>query len=410
MTGTNINCFIRNDFAENAFQINDGLRETASCGNTVAYDSKYGLVFALYHTGLPGAYGESEGILRLSIFPPKQPWNARHVTLDTGVGLSRGLLCQALYLTGDAKVRALFLTDRGKELTGYYRDYDYFADKLSERQPLYLRVDDEDLWLNNASYTKYIESQGYSLELSAIEAASPEEYALIKNNKPSLNNPAQTPIINRVTEFGGELYTAVVLRGINYPVLCKIREDVLVPFSICPFLNIFEFRYYVDDTGIHGVYRLPYQDTGTGRCGYVHSADGGKSWEKKIFPDSIQSRPDILPYCGKPLIVYNYLSSEPEENYPPIHHHRNAIKMLYQDQTVFDVYSKYGIVEPEVIDICGDLYMVFSNCEQGLMFVNDTAWIEDGKKVENGKEKSNWIKLGCLPASFENEVWQQMRP
>ena len=44
---------------ENAYQINDGLHETASCGNAAAYDRKRGLIFAEYMTGEQCMYGES---------------------------------------------------------------------------------------------------------------------------------------------------------------------------------------------------------------------------------------------------------------------------------------------------------------------------------------------------------------
>lgn len=53
-------------------------------------------------------------------------------------------------------------------------------------------------------------------------------------------------------------------------------------------------------------------------------------------------------------------------------------------------------MENETINIHGDLYMVFSNCEQALMHTNGACWDERGLKVENGKEKSNWMKLGYL--------------
>jgi len=40
--------------------------------------------------------------------------------------------------------------------------------------------------------------------------------------------------------------------------------------------------------------------------------------------------------------------------------------------------------------------MAFSNCTQALSTENGTAWIEDGRPVEQGKESVQWMKLGYL--------------
>lgn len=360
------------DIADFSWQINNGLNETASCANCIAYDSKYGLVFSCYLTGLQCTYGESTGKLCLSVFPPRQPWNARHVTVDEGIGISRGILCNAVYSLGEAKVRMMFTYDRRDKGT-YIKDYDFLTDTVSEEKiPVYLRLKSGDILLDTESYCKYLLECGISFEAKAA------------------------PIINRVTEYNGELYTAITLDSTNYPVLCKIEDNVLVPFAVCSELNIYEFRFYKDGSWVHAVYRDPKDDTGVGRCGYIYSRDNGKTWIKKVFEDGIQSRPDIYNYYGKPLIIYNYLSDESVENFPTMHHHRNAIKMIYSGKVIFDSFSKYGIVEHETMDICGDLYMMFSNCEQALMLQNDAMWQEDGIKVENAKEKSNWVKIGYL--------------
>lgn len=98
----------------------------------------------------------------------------------------------------------------------------------------------------------------------------------------------------------------------------------------------------------------------------------------------------------KGLIIYNYKSDKSHENFPPMHYFRNSIKMIYDGRVIDDTYSKYGIVEHETVSICGDLYMMFSNAEQALMHVNGAGWPERGLKVENGKEKSNWLKIGYI--------------
>lgn len=360
------------DFSDGAYQINDGLHETASCGNAVAYDSRHGLVFAEHMTGDPCMYGEASGKVCLSVFPPRQPWNARFVLIDGGTGGSRGLLCNAIYMVGDARVRLIFETDRGDDPQTWTRDYDFLSDTVTERRTVWLRTEQGRLRLNNASYLDYIRAHGYDTDCKA------------------------STIVNKVSRFGEKLYTAITLDGLSYPILATIEDNEIVPFMIVPVLNAYEFRYYMDDTGIYGVFRYPVDDSKPGRCGTVISRDGGKTWETHVFEDGIQSRPDILPYQGKPLVIYNYLSRESDENFPPMHHHRNAIRMIYDGKEIFDVFSKYGIVEHETVDIHGDLYMAFSNSEQALMDANNACWNERGLKVENGKEKSNWMKLGYL--------------
>ena len=150
------------------------------------------------------------------------------------------------------------------------------------------------------------------------------------------------------------------------------------------------------DDGIHGVFRVPPDDHGTGHAGYTFSADGGRTWQTRIYADGIQSRPDILEYGGKPTVVYNYKSDRPVGNFPPMHNSRTAIKMVRDGRVILDLFSKYGIVEHETVSVCGDLYMTFSNCPQALSTENGAAWIEEGRPVEQGKEAIEWMRLGNL--------------
>ena len=354
----------------NMDQISDGLTQTAACASAVAYDKQNGLVFVSYMTGLPKRYGESTGKLCLSVFPPSQPGNIRHRVIDTGVGQSRGLLCTAHYPVGDGRTRMMFTTTRG-ELAAYYRDYDFFSDTVSERVEVLLRMDNGDVRLDNASYRAWLASRGYDVTDGA------------------------EPIINKVTSYRGELYTAVSIDGTGYPILCRIEDNVLVPFAVCPEATTYEFRYIVNDAGIHGVFRVPPDDHKTGHAGFTASTDGGKTWRTRIYADGIQSRPDILEYDGKPMMVYNYKSERSSGNFPPMHNFRNAVKMICDGRVILDLFSKYGIVEHETISIRGDLYMAFSNCPQALSVENGAAWIEDGRPVEQGKEAIQWMKLGC---------------
>lgn len=352
-------------------QISDGLTQTAACASAVVYDKQNGLVFVSYKTGLPKRYGESTGKLCLSVFPPSQPTNIRHRVIDIGVGQSRGLLCTAHYLVGDGVTRMMFTTTRG-ELATYYRDYDFMTDTVSERTEVFLRTDEGDVRLNNASYRAYLDKLGLHVESEA------------------------EPIINKVCRYKDELYTAISVDATGYPILCKIEDNILVPFAVCPEPMTYEFRYMINDSGIYGVYRVPPDDHKTGHAAYTVSTDGGKTWNTRIYQDGIQSRPDIMEYYGKPLMVYNYKSDKSIENFPPMHNFRNSIKMIYDGEVILDMFSKYGIVEHETISIRGDLYMAFSNCPQALSTENGAAWIEDGRPVEQGKEAIEWMKVGYL--------------
>ena len=352
-------------------QISDGLTQTAACAAAVAYDRAAGLVYVSYMTGLPGRYGESTGKLCLSVFPPAQPTNIRHRVIDLGVGQSRGLLCTAHYLAGPGRTRMLFTTTRG-EKAAFARDYDFASDTVSERREVLLRTGAGDLRLDNASYRAYLADRGYTVESGA------------------------EPIINKVTSYGGALYTAVSIDDAGYGILCRIEDTVLVPFAVCPEATTYEFRYIVDAGGIHAVFRVPPDDHGTGHGGFTESADGGKTWRTAVFADGVQSRPDILEYEGKPLVVYNYKSGRPLDGFPPMHNSRNAVKLVRDGAVLRDLFSRYGIVEHETISICGDLYMAFSNCPQALSTENGAAWLEDGVRVEQGKEAIQWMKLGRL--------------
>lgn len=352
-------------------QINNALTQTAACGSAAVYDKANGLMFVSYMTGIKKRYGESTGIICLSVFSPSQPHNVRHIVLDTGVGASRGFLCNAIYLVGDAKVRIIFSTTRG-ELATYYRDYDFLSNTVSERTEVFLRTENGDIRLNKDTYAEYLAAQGLPLKA------------------------ASDPIINKVTTYNGELYTAVSNDYEGYPTLCKIEDNILVPFAHCPELMTYEFRYYMSDDGIFAMYRVAPDDHGTGHAAYTVSKDGGKTWTTKIFEDGVQSRPDIMEYYGKPLIIYNYKSDKSRENFPKMHNFRNSIKMIYDGEVIFDYFSKYGIVEHETVNIYGDLYMVFSNCPQALSTANGGAWVENGHPVEQGKEAIQWAKIGYL--------------
>lgn len=358
---------------DRAVQVNNGLEESAACGSTVVYDPAYGLVFLVYMTGMRTSYGESTGRICVSVFSPSQPTNVRFRRIDEGVGATRGVLCGCAWRIGDAKIRILFTTTRGR-IAAYYRDYDFVTDTVSERTEVFLRVGGELLPTDNDSYTRLIAAQGFT----------------------GTNREAPC-IINKPCVYNGKVYTALTVDGVYYPVLCTVEENVLEPFAFCPVKGTYEFRCYVDDSGIHGVFRDPVDDQGVAKTGYAYSGDWGKTWEAEIFADGIQSRPDILPYRGKPLIVYNYMSSRSHDGFPPMHNHRNSIRMLWDGRVILDSFEKYGIVEHTTVSIFGDLYMAFSTCEQALSVASGTAWIEQGRPVEQGKEEIKWVRLGYCP-------------
>ncbi len=355
-------------------QINDALTQTGACASTVAYDKANGLVFVSYMTGIIKYYGENAGKICLSVFSPSQPHNIRHRIIDEMPGKSRGFLCNGNYLIGDGILRVFYTTNRG-ELAAYYKDYDFFNDTVSERTEVFLRNDNKDVRLDKNGYIEFLASKGYVVE-------SQGKYT--------------SPIINKITRYNGELYTSISMDALGYAILCKIEDNVLVPFAIHPEAMTYEFRYFINNEGIFGVYRVPPDDHKTAHAAYTVSTDGGKNWSTQIFQDGVQSRPDIIEYYGKPLIVYNYKANKSIENFPCMHNFRNAIKIIYNEKIIFDWFSKYGIVEYDTVNICGDIYMAFSNCPQALSTENEAAWIEDGRPVEQGKEAIQWTKLGYL--------------
>jgi len=369
-------------------QVNNALEQTAACGSAVAYDKANGLVFVSYMTGIPKRYGESTGRICLSVFSPSQPHNVRHRYIEVLEGKSLGFLCNAIYLIGDRRVRIMFTDhssqnskfEANEEITWkgpnavYYRDYDFVTDTVSDRTEVFFRTADGDVSINSQNYCAYVNGCGYQ-----IESKWP-------------------PMINKVTTYRGELYTSITLgdSAFSYSVLCKIKNNVLIPFAICPEKLTYEFRYFVNDDGIFAAFRKAPDDHKTNHAGYTESRDGGKTWHTKIYADGVQSRHDILEYYGKPLFIYNYKSDRSTENFPRMHNFRNTIKFVYDGNVVLDLFSKHGFVEHETISIRGDLYMVFSNCRQALSTENGAAWIEDGIDVEQGKEAIQWTKLGYI--------------
>ena len=356
-------------------QISDGLTQTAACASAAVYDKANGLVFVSYMTGLPRRYGESTGKLCLSVFPPSQPFNVRRRVLDEGTGQSRGLLATAQYLSGIGRTRVLFTTTVG-EKAAWMREYDFQTDTVSPRAEVLFRSDNGDVRLDNVSYRAYLAARGFQVESEA------------------------EPIINKVSSQEGTFYTAVSIDDRGYGILCRIEDNILVPFAVCPAETTYEFRYVVSEDGICAVYRVPPDDHGTGHCGIARSRDLGMTWETEVREDGIQSRPDVSLYHGHPLIVYNYKSGRDPGYFPPMHNDRTSVRILLDRRTVLELYSRYGIVEHETVSIAGDLYMVFSNCPQALSTENGAAWVEEGRPVEQGKEAIQWMRLGH-PAALD---------
>jgi hypothetical protein len=69
----------QSDILNFSVQINDGLTQTSGDGASMAFDSKYGIMFCAYMPGLQGSYGESRGRIVLTYFPASQPTNSKTV-------------------------------------------------------------------------------------------------------------------------------------------------------------------------------------------------------------------------------------------------------------------------------------------------------------------------------------------
>ena len=151
-------------------QINNALEETSACGSAIAYDKGNGLVFLSYHSGITKHYGETGGRICLAVFSPSQPHNVRHRKIEVLEGRSRGLLCNAIYLIGDKRVRIMYTDHSGQNamyeadqaigekapVAVYYRDYDFDTDTVSHRTEVLFRSNDGDVRINAPNYCKYV--------------------------------------------------------------------------------------------------------------------------------------------------------------------------------------------------------------------------------------------------------------
>ncbi len=141
-------------------QINDGLTQTSADGASLAFDSKYGIMFCAYMSGFQCHYGESRGKIALSYFPASQPTNIRFVTIAEG----DDVYCNNIWGLGNGKVR-VFYEKYSRAETEHricYKDFTFPDGTLSEEKTMMLRREDGTLVpLTIHEELHYLEARGF---------------------------------------------------------------------------------------------------------------------------------------------------------------------------------------------------------------------------------------------------------
>ncbi|MBR4865392.1 MAG: exo-alpha-sialidase, partial [Clostridia bacterium] len=340
---------ILTSFPEPSVQINDGFTQTSADGASLAFDSRYGIMFCAYMPGFQGNYGESRGKIALSYFPASQPTNIRFVTVWEG----DDVYCPNILGLGDGRVRVFYEKNSRAEgdHTWCYRDFDFLTGKLSEEDTVMVRTPwGETCPLCLSVQFGYLEERGY------------HQHQYVKTEQ-----------IGHCAYFTGEdgmTYGACV----NYfsePILFRSADQgaTVEFFAVFPHPAQYEFEYKIKNGIFYAIYRT---NKDTDAIAFVTSGDSGRSWsEPRFFPGSIQCRPRLIPYRESILMCYNYLREDTGRR-PPIQQGRTAIRMVYGEEMtpVADLHQKYGMVNVCITDVLGDVYLAYSTSELALEYQN----------------------------------------
>ena len=363
------------ELLKHSVQISDGLKETSADGASLAFDSKYGVMFCAYMPGLQGNYGESRGRISLSYFPASQPTNIKFVE----VAVERGAYCPNILSLGNGRVRVFYEKDSLAEGDHYiaYKDFDFLTEKLSDENILMLKRDDgATVPLTTSEQFSYLEKNGYT----AHTLMHTEQIAFGSHT------------IFRADD--GYVYGAVT-SYLAEPILYRSRDDLksLEFFAVCPYPAQYELDYKFLDGKICAVFRTPAERDS---IYYTESADFGKTWsEPRLIPDSVSCRPRVINYAGKLLVIANHFNSD-TENRPAIQQGRTVVRMYLLgdgepsfERATFELYSKCGMVNVSAIDILGDLYFAYSTSRLALEYQN-------GNPKVRGKDAIRYLYIGDL--------------
>ena len=358
---------------EHSVQISDGLTQTSADGASLAFDTKYGIMFCAYMPGMQGCYGESRGKIALSLFPASQPTNIRFVDISQG----NEEYCPFALSLGDGKVRVLY--EKNSRAEGdhriCYKDYDFLTDQLSDERQVMLRKADGNL-------VALCESKVFGY----LEQNSLREHTFCQTE--------QWAGCGLFTGPDGKTYGAYTSEYAE-PVLYRSEDHMATVefFAAYPMTAQYEFAYRFLDGTIYAVYRTP---PARNSIYYTTSADMGKTWtEPVLLEDSVSCRPAMLCYNGHILMAYNHYNSN-TGNRPAIQQARTTVRLRYgeaadpnENPIVAEIYRKYGVVNISLAEILDDVYIAFSTSELALEYQN-------GNSRVRGKDAVRYAKLGDL--------------
>ncbi|MBR2376524.1 MAG: exo-alpha-sialidase [Clostridia bacterium] len=357
-------------------QISNGLKETSADGASLAFDSKYGIMFCAYMPGKQGNYGESRGRISLSYFPASQPTNIKFVEIDE----SKGVYCPNILGLGDGKVRIIYEKDsvsEGDHQT-VYKDFDFLTENLSDEQVVMLKKEDGSIVpLCSTEQFNYLQSKGYSNQ----KYVHTEQIAFGSHT------------IFRLED--GYVYGAITSYWAE-PILYRSKDNLatLEFFAICPYSAQYELDYKFTNGKIKAVFRTPSERNS---IFYTESVDNGKTWsEPYLIKDSVPCRPRVINYNNGVLVVANHYNKE-TGNRPEIQQARTSVRTYLvndgevpnEKTLVKELYSKCGIVNVCVTDVLGDVYFAYSTSELALEYQN-------GNPKVRGKDAIRYVKLGDL--------------
>ncbi len=351
-------------------QINNGLTETSGDGASLAFDSKYGIMFCAYMPGHIGNYGESRGRISLSYFPASQPTNIRFTTVIA----EKDVYCQNILGLGDGKVRVIYEKDSrapGDHVTAY-KDFDFLTETWSEEGIMMLQKEDGTKTpLCTTEQFAYLESNGFY------------QHTYLQTEQIAFGSHT----IFRTED--GYCYGAIT-SYLAEPILYRSKDNLATVefFAVCPYTAQYEMDYKFVNGKIYAIFRT---DKDIDSIGFVTSEDMGKTWsEPEFFDGSIQCRPRLILYRDSILMSYNYYNGD-TKNRPEIQQGRTSVRLVYGEDRILvaDLYSKCGIVNVGLADILNDVYMAYSTSELALEYQN-------GNPLVRGKDAVRYVKLGDM--------------
>lgn len=357
-------------------QINDGFTQTSADGISLAFDTKYGIMFCAYMPGLQGSYGESRGKIALTYFPASQPTNSKTVTVIT----EKDAYVPNIISLGDGKVRVFYEKNSRADCDHYigYKDFDFITEVLSEEKIVMLKKDNgEVVPLTGSEQFAYLKSHGFTnQEYKCSEQISIGSHTIFRGGDGF--------VYGAITSYFAE------------PILYRSKDNLatLEFFAICPYLAQYEMDYKFLNGKIYGVFRTPPERDS---IYFVTSEDNGKTWsEPYLIKDSVSCRPRLINYSNGVLVVANHYNDN-TGNRPDIQQARTSVRMyLVKDGEVpnektmiKELYSKCGIVNVAICNVLGDAYLAYSTSECALEYQN-------GNPKVRGKDAIRYVKLGDL--------------